>query len=75
MGSLMRHVLAAGAVAGLAGRVPKPAGPALLIAPAGVLERDVPGAASAGARAVPLPPITPTAQEEQLLAVQPDTDD
>ena len=43
----MRHFLAAGAVAGLAGRVPKPPGPALLIAPAGALAGDAPGAAGA----------------------------
>ena len=70
----MRHFLA-GAVASLAGRMPKPAGAAVLIAPAGVLERDAPGAAGAVPRAVPLPPITPTAQEEELLAVRSDADD
>src|SRR5574341_2046883 len=75
LGSLMRHYLTAGAVASLAGRVPKPTGATLLIAPAGVLERDAPGAAGACPRAVPLPPITPTAQEEELLAVRPDTED
>jgi hypothetical protein len=71
----MRHNLAAGAVAGLAGRVSKPAGATLLIAPTGVLKRDAPGAAGAFTRAVALPPITPTAQEEDLLAVRSDTDD
>jgi hypothetical protein len=36
----MRHFLAAGAVPSLAGRMAKPAGAALLIEPAGPLERD-----------------------------------
>src|SRR6266478_2201690 len=57
------HFLAAGAVPGLAGRMPKPAGAALLIEAAGVLERDPPGVAGTRPRAVPLPPVTPTAQE------------
>lgn len=65
----MRHFLAAGAVAGLAGGVVEAAGAAPLIAPAGVLERGAPGALSAGARAVPLPAVASPAQVEELATL------
>ena len=71
----MRHFLTAGAVASLAGGVPKPAGATVLIAPAGTPDGDAPGAPGAFPRAVALPPITPAAQEEELPAVRSDADD
>jgi hypothetical protein len=57
----MRHFFtptAPGAVPGLAGRVPEPAGAALLIETAGTLPRDSPCVAGARPRAVPLPTVT-----------------
>jgi hypothetical protein len=71
----MRHFFPLGAVAGLAGRVAESARPLPLIAPTRLPERDAPSTAGAGPRAVALPPVTPTAQEELLLAVGPGTDD
>src|SRR5438093_4491390 len=69
------HFLVPGAVLGLAGRMAKPAGPALLIETPSTLERDPPCVARAGARAVAVPTVTDPAQEEQLLAVRSDADD
>src|SRR5262249_13433985 len=63
LGSLMRHFLPA-AVAGLAGRVAKAAGPAVLIAAAGVVQRPAPRVRRARRRAVPLPAVTPTAEKK-----------
>jgi hypothetical protein len=70
----MRHYLAPGAVAGLAGRVPKPAGPALLIQTPSPLERDPARVARARPRAVALPAVADAAQKEEVLAVRSDTD-
>ena len=78
MGSLMRHYLALSApraVSRLTGGMAKPAGPALLIAPAGALQRDPPRVVGAGARAVAVSAVADPAQEEELLAVRSDADD
>ena len=64
MGSLMRHFLAASAVPGLAGGMPKPAGTPLLIAAAGPLERDPTCVPRTGARAVSVSAVADPAQEE-----------
>src|SRR3989442_14341565 len=69
------HFLVPGAVLGLAGRMAKPAGPALLIETPSTLERDPACVARAGARAVAVPTGTDPAQEEQLLAVRSDASD
>jgi hypothetical protein len=66
----MRHFLSAGAVARLAGRVVKPAPAALLIAAAGVVERAAPRVVRAGRRAVPLPAVAPTTEEELVPTVE-----
>ena len=74
----MRHYFAlsaTGPIPGLAGRMPKPAGAALLIAPAGALEGAPTRVSGAGPRAVPLPAVTHPAQEEQLPTVRPAADD
>ncbi len=71
----MRHFLAAGAVPGLAGRMAKPTGAALLIEPAGPLQRDPTRMIRAGARAVAVSAVADPAQEEELLAVRSDADD
>jgi hypothetical protein len=71
----MRHFLVAGPVARLAGGMAQPAGPALLIALARPAQRDPPRVAGAGVRAVPLAAIAPSAQEEQLVALQPAAED
>ena len=74
----MRHYFALsapGAIPGLAGRMPKPAGAALLIAMARPLQRDPPRAARAGVRAVALSAVAEAAQEEELPAVRSDADD
>ena len=70
-----RHFLAVGPVAGLAGRVPKPAGAALLIPTPGPPQRDPARVARARPRAVALPAVAAAAQEEELLAIRPNTDD
>ena len=78
MGSLMRHYLALSApraVSRLTGSMAKPAGPALLIAPAGPLQRDPPRVARAGVRAVALSAVAEAAQEEELPAVRSNADD
>ena len=74
----MRHFLAAGAVdtvPRLAGRVAQPARAAVLIAAARVLKGGPPRAGRAGARAVPLPAVTPAAQVEELATVRSGADD
>jgi hypothetical protein len=71
----MRHFLAAGAVPSLAGRMVEPAGTALLVEPAGPLQRDPTRVARAGARAVAVPAVAEPAQKEELLAVRSDADD
>jgi hypothetical protein len=71
----VRHFLPAGPVAGLAGRVPKSAGATVLIQTAGPLECDPARVTRAGPRTVALPAVADAAQEEELLAVRPDTDD
>ena len=71
----MRHFLAVGPVAGLAGRVPKPAGAALLIPTPGPPQCDPARVARARPRAVALPAVAAAAQEEELLAIRPNTDD
>jgi hypothetical protein len=53
----------------------EPPGAALLIAPAGVLERPPADVDGAGPATVPLPAVAPAAQEEQLLAAPPGADD
>ena len=70
-----RHFLAVGPVAGLAGRVPKPAGAALLIPTPGPPQCDPARVARARPRAVALPAVAAAAQEEELLAIRPHTDD
>jgi hypothetical protein len=75
VGSLMRHFFAASAVPGLAGCVVEPAGAALLIAPAGVLERGAPGVLSTRARAVPLPAVAHPAQIAELATLRSSADD
>ena len=75
VGSLMRHFLAASAVPGLAGGMPKSAGTALLIAAAGALERDPPRVPRTGARAVSVAAVADPAQEEKLPTVRSDADD
>src|SRR6266508_4684908 len=69
------HFLATGAVPGLAGRMAKPAGAALLIETPGALQRDPTRVACAGARAVAVFAVADPAQEEELLAVRSDADD
>jgi len=74
----MRHYFALsapGAIPGLAGGMPKPAGAALLIAMARPLPRDPPRVARAGVRAVALSAVAEAAQEEELPAVRSDADD
>ncbi len=71
----MRHFRAAGAVPRLASGMVKPAGAAVLIAPAGLLQRDPPRVARASPRAVALAAVAAPAQEEELLAVGSDADD
>ncbi len=71
----MRHFLAAGAVPGLASGMVKPAGAAVLIAPASPLEGDPTRMARAGPRAVALSAVADPAQEEELLAGDSSADD
>jgi hypothetical protein len=75
VGSLMRHILAAGTVARLAGGVAKPAPAALLRAEAGVVERASPRLARADRRAVPLPAVAPRTEEDLAPTVEPTADD
>jgi len=74
----MRHYFALralGAIPGLAGGMPQPAGALLLIALARPLQRDPPRVARAGGRAVALAAVADAAQEEELPAVRSDADD
>lgn len=74
----MRHNLAERvpqAVQRLPGRMAKPAGPALLVAPAGGVQRAAPRVARAQSRAVALPAITGPAQVEELPTGRPAADD
>jgi hypothetical protein len=74
VGSLMRHFFPVSAVPGLAGGVVEPAGTAVLIEPAGPLQRDPTRMTRAGARAVAMSAVADPAQEEQLLAIRSDAD-
>lgn len=65
----MRHILAPGAVPGLAGGVAEAAGPAVLIAAAGGVERGAAGPMGAAPRAVPIAPIAVAAEKEDLVTV------
>jgi len=65
----MRHLLAADAVASLAGRMAASAVPGPLIATAGRAQRRLPGLLRAGPRTVALASIAAPAQKEQLATV------
>ncbi len=74
----MRHyftLTAPGAVPGLAGGMVKAAGAAVLITPAGPLQRDPPRVVRAGVRAVALAAVADPAQEKELLTVGSHADD
>lgn len=75
----MRHFLGAGVAAGPIPRlprgVPKPPRATVLIAAAGLPQRRAAGLLGARARAVPIPTVTVTAEEEHLAAILAPTDD
>jgi hypothetical protein len=73
--TVMRHVLASGAVALRSRRVVQPAGPAPLVALAGRALLLAAVGLPAGPAAVELPPIAAPADEEDLSAGKPVTDD
>ena len=68
-GSLMRHILTPGPIPGLPRGVAAAAGPAVLIAAAGGVERGPAGPVGAAPRAVPIAAIAAAAEEEDVAAV------
>ncbi len=75
LGSLMRHILAPGPIAGLAGRVVESPPPGLLVPPGRRVERGVPRMLRTGAGAVAIAAIAPAAEEEDPTAVCAPADD
>jgi hypothetical protein len=75
LGTVMRHVLPPLAVVLCPRRVVEPAGPAPLVALAGLALLLPPARLPARAPAVPMPPIAPPADEEDLAASGPVADD
>ena len=74
LGSLMRHILAPGAIPALTGGVVDPAPPALLVASAGRVEGGPPGPVGAVARAVAVAAIADAAEGKQSPTVGPGAD-